>query len=388
MNLSGFLPINTIPVTLDFNQTTMHIYFDAKRYFYNPTGLGNYSRWLVNSYHQFYPEDKLFLCTPRLNKPIDFDTADEKKTIEYTNFLGLNRVFGLYHKIPGSSIFHGLTNEMPYFPKASKVATVVTVHDIIFKLRPEGYKWADRMIYHLKTQYAIRRADRIICMSQMTKNDLIEHYGADEAKLEVVYQNCLPFYYSEPSTAEWSDWRQTYNPPMDFILSVGTFNERKNHKSIIDAYSLIPLCDRITTYLIGSGPLKDELLQRIESRGLSSWIKILSNVTLPQLRCFYKAANLAIYPSLYEGYGLPVLESLACGTVVIVHKACATVEAGGRSVSQVDCTSPEQLAVEIVELQKNKFLKSKYLEEFVFHLEELRIDKLMKQMNNIYSNIL
>jgi len=70
----------------------MHIFFDAKRYFYNTTGLGNYSRWLINSYHHFYPEDKLFLCTPRLNKHKDFDTADEKKTIEYNNFLGLNRV--------------------------------------------------------------------------------------------------------------------------------------------------------------------------------------------------------------------------------------------------------------------------------------------------------
>jgi hypothetical protein len=115
----------------------LEIFFDAKRLFYNSTGLGNYARWLIKSYHEHHPEDSINLLKPGYKfSPwqVEFELNGIKR-IEYPNPLGIKRIFGLGEYIPPGKIFHGLSGEIPYFKNKRAIKALVTIHDVIFHNR-------------------------------------------------------------------------------------------------------------------------------------------------------------------------------------------------------------------------------------------------------------
>jgi len=172
----------------------MKIGFDAKRAFYNKSGLGNYSRSTIELLTKYYPSHEYVLYTPSTEDAIKFNIPEKVKTFEPIRFF--NKVFKSYwrtfqisnriseHKL---DVYHGLSGELPN--KAHKKANtklIVTIHDLIFLRFPELYKPIDRKFYYQKAKYACEIADRIIAISEQTKSDIIQFLGVEESKIDVV----------------------------------------------------------------------------------------------------------------------------------------------------------------------------------------------------------
>lgn len=319
----------------------MRIGFDAKRAFFNKSGLGNYSRDLIRSLLRYYPENEYHLYTP-----------SDKGSISFMDFSGINistpvRATGKFiqsywrsMKLTGRlekdniNVYHGLSNELPKNIQHSKVKSVVTIHDLIFLRHPEWYNAIDRVIYKTKFKHSCRIADRIIAISEQTKRDIIEFYGIEAQKIDVVYQSCNDLFKIAYPDAHKESIRKKYNLPDRYLLYVGTIEPRKNLLNIVKAIT----DGRIDIPLVVIGR-KTKYFNRINHFIKSENIKgiyFMDEIRIEDLPAIYQLADLFIYPSVFEGFGIPIIEALYSRVPVITSKGGCFSEAGGPSTVYVD----------------------------------------------------
>lgn len=307
----------------------MKIGFDAKRFFFNHSGLGNYSRMLIESLFKYFPENEYVLYSDRL------DTLDHAHP-EALRILKLyvdNRSDGsdLYTLVmvdapkwwrtwgmgkraaqDGVEVFHGLSNELPWDLPAS-VAGVCTIHDVIFKEFPAYYSWIDRLIYDFKTKKAIQKASRLIITSQATQSQVEKYYPNAKGRSVVVYQAVDPAFYGDGHVQRS---RETNAP---YFVYQSSFTQRKNHAVLVDAFALIQHQTDWNLTLIGlNGPNLEPLKRQIEKLGLGNRITCLVDQSRQEMiDCVTGAAGF-VYPSLNEGFGIPLAEALAAGLPMAV----------------------------------------------------------------------
>ena len=307
----------------------MKIGFDAKRFFFNHSGLGNYSRMLIESLFKYFPENEYVLYSDRL------DTLDHAHP-EAVRILKLyvdNRSDGsdLYTLVmvdapkwwrtwgmgkraaqDGVEVFHGLSNELPWDLPAS-VAGVCTIHDVIFKEFPSYYPWIDRLIYDFKTKKATQNASRLIMTSQATQSQVEKYYPNAKGRSVVVYQAVDPAFYVNDSVG---GVKEVHTP---YFVYQSSFTQRKNHAVLVDAFALIQHQTDWNLTLIGLyGPTLEPLKRQIEKLGLSNRITCLVDQSLQEMiDCVTGAAGF-VYPSLNEGFGIPLAEALAAGLPMAV----------------------------------------------------------------------
>ena len=205
-------------------------------------------------------------------------------------------------------IFHGLSQELPVGIEKTGAKSVVTMHDAIFVRYPELYDPFYRTIFTRKNRYSCKVADRIIAISEQTKSDVIEFFGADESKIDIVYQGCNNIFRQPVSNEQVDAVKKKYNLPNDFIVTVGAIEKRKNQGIILDALHQ----GRIDIPLViigGKTKYSDEITQKTNEYSLEQQIVVLNNVSTEDLPAIYHAALCMIYPSLFEGFGIPILES-------------------------------------------------------------------------------
>src|SRR5829696_3916129 len=176
----------------------MNIGFDAKRAYHNGTGLGHYSRTLIRSLAEYFPQHQYFLFNP---KPTDLFHLNGKNIHEVLPSKLLHKTLSSVWRSTWIKndlekneidIYHGLSNEIPFDIQKSGLRSVVTIHDIIFEHYPEQYSRIDVEIYKRKFRYSCEHADKIIAISEQTKKDIIEFYKTREEKITVCYQSCNP----------------------------------------------------------------------------------------------------------------------------------------------------------------------------------------------------
>ena len=319
----------------------MRIGFDAKRLYNNFTGLGNHSRTTIDILTAEYPENAYYLYTPKLRlNPVTSPYLQKTgcHTVQPQGLLrgGLWRTVGLPAdlKRDGIELFHGLSNELPLGIRRTGIPSVVTIHDVAFRTFTDMYHWADRQIYDLKWRYAVRQADRIIAISQCTKRDIIRFYDIDEQKIDVVYQPVTPRYYSPIP--------RTDAPP--YMLYVGAVNSRKNLLGIVKAMELLPSDLDLPLYIVGNGhEYKREVQSYIAAHGIQSRFRWLGGLSHEELHQLYTDALLFVYPSFYEGFGLPVVEAMLSGCPVVTSDRSSLPEAGGPYSLKANPESPEDI---------------------------------------------
>ena len=340
----------------------MRIAFDAKRIFNNQTGLGNYGRTLVDNLRQYYPNEAYLLCTPRLPGSPNKYTTQFKTITPSTSFKHIWRSYSIRKDLEkeGVDLYHGLSNEIPFWLKSTK--TVVTIHDVIFKTLPNTYPQIDRWLYEEKTRYAVKYATTIIAISEHTKQDLIKYYGVEPERIKVVYQPCQPIFYESERFDYLVDFKETpilSQLPSEYILSVGSIIERKNLLNIVKAIWQIPDNERLPLVVIGNGKAyKKRIQEYIKSHQLEKWVYWLDNLTsVAILKQLYQQAALMIYPSFSEGFGLPVVEAMLCGTPVITSNISSLPEAGGQYARLVNPAAVSELRDAIQEILKDCTLR-------------------------------
>ncbi len=333
----------------------MNIGFDAKRVFHNATGLGNYARDVLRILHRHRPEHVYYAYTPRPG-PLPFEIAGDRfhvrgpRTLLGRVFPALWRARGIVADLraDGIRLFHGLSAELPLGIESSGVASVVTIHDLIFERFPELYPSLDRRIYGLKARSAVERADVVVAISEQTRRDLVELYGVPEARVRVVYQTCHEAFRSPVPEERLREVAARWSLPPVFVLAVGTIERRKNLLLVLRALEKLP---GVTLVAVGrQTPYADELRAFAGAHGLAERVRLLSGVSTPELAAMYRLATVAVYPSLFEGFGIPIVEAIFSGTPVVTSIGGVFPEAGGPGSAYVDPGDPEALREVLADL--------------------------------------
>jgi len=366
----------------------MNIGYDGKRAANNLTGLGNYSRFVIESLALSYPENKYFIYTPKVKNKLKnlsiFSLANIFLTFP-TSSKFLWRAFGIKKQLLADEVdlFHGLSHEIPTGLRKTKIKSVVTIHDLIFLRRPNYYKFIDRKIYELKSRYACKNADRVIAISERTKQDIIEFYNIKEDKIDIVYQGCEEVFKTKASVDKIKEVKEKHQLPDQFILNVGTIEERKNLSLIIDALSIAN-----TTYplvVVGKAtPYLDKVKQSISKHQLKHRVFFLHNVTFEDLPAIYQSASLFVYPSFYEGFGIPIIEAINSGLPVIAANGSCLEEAGGPASIYISPDNAKELATAIDKTLEDGDLRKEMISKSLSYVQKFNNDFVAKEIMKCY----
>ncbi len=367
--------------------------FDAKRLFTNFTGLGNYSRTLVKNLAEFYPDNQYLLFTPKSNKNEETHLFFEYANIEViqpkTYFQQYWRSYSIKKdlKQKGIQVYHGLSHEIPVGISATKIKSVVTIHDLIFKHYPEQFSYFDRQLYDSKFKYACKNADAIIAISEHTKRDIIKFYDIPEEKIKVIYQTCHDRYKRPLDETELEAIKNEYKLPEMFLLYVGSIIPRKNLGGIIEAMRLLPKDLQIPLVVIGNGKkYKQQVLYQIKQAGLERLI-LFPRIRFEELPALYQLADVFLYPSYYEGFGIPIIEAQYAQTPVITSNRSALPEAAGEGAYYAEPDQPESIAAGIVKILTDESFTHHLIEKSTEHVERFDSHLLTSQLMNLYESL-
>lgn len=374
----------------------MRIGFDAKRLYNNFTGLGNYSRTLLTNLQRAYPEDNYYLYTPKIRETPE--TNDFLQNPGYHTVLPARGMKSYWRacsvkqnlKKDGIELYHGLSHEIPLNIQKTGIKSVVTIHDIIYKTYPDMFPAIDRCFYDLKFRYSCKHADKVIAISESTKRDIIHYFGTPEEKIEVIYQAINPIFYKLQEKEQTEQIIRQHNIPADFLLYVGAINSRKNLLSILKAYEFLPKDLQLPLVIIGNGgQYKTEVLKYAETHQLSHLIILINNLSDTRtLQAFYQNASIFIYPSFYEGFGLPVTEALLSRTPVITSGISSLPEAGGQAAWYADPGSPEEIATGIKAILTDSAKREAMKEEgYQYAHRQFAPELLTSQVHRLYHSL-
>jgi Glycosyltransferase len=370
----------------------MRIGYDAKRLFCNHRGLGNYSRDLIRILNQYYPENQYDLYTPKIK--INFPVNPENTRIIQPEGIykllpsSIWRTIGLSSEIKRfeDDIFHGLSQELPIGIEKLPVKKIITFHDAIFIHYPELYASSYRRIFTAKNMRSCQIADRIIAISEQSKRDAIEFFHADPAKVEVVYQGCNNIFRQTVSVLEKEQVKSKYNLPADYMLFVGAIEPRKNIATILRALSQ----EKIDAPLVVVGRQTNytqELKKLAEELKISTQILFLHHVETIDLPAMYQLSSLFIYPSVFEGFGIPILEALCSNTPVITSTGSCFEETGGPDSCYINPLSADELGYSIRKIRYNDELKDRMTKAGLLFSERFTDDRIAKNLMQIYQTV-
>ena len=309
----------------------MIVGIDAKRIVRNGTGLGSYGRTLVNDLIRLGDSDLQL----RLYAPDEGRDDLRSQMIEGTEFCypkgkpsGLRKAWwrsrGIVKDLlnDGVQVFHGLSGELPIGLRKAGIRGIVTIHDLIFMRHPEYYHWIDTKIYEWKFRQTLREADHIIAISERTRQDILELGGQQYAdRISVIYQSFAPRFSAEVSAERKAEVREHYKLPQRFVLNVGTIERRKNLAVAVEAVDLLPQ----DIHLVAVG----RQTKYVSELPHSERLHLLSGVPDQDLAVIYSLAEVFVYPSRYEGFGIPIIEAIAAGLPVVACTGSCLEEAGG-----------------------------------------------------------
>ena len=369
----------------------MIIGIEAKRLFHNFSGLGNYSRNTVNLLSKFYPDNKYVLFAPILTDL--YKTPENVQVITpQANISRRLRPYWRLYKVSGLlkpnkiDIYHGLSNVLPFGLKKSGVPSVLTIHDLIFLRFPAFYKKIDRMLYRFFTIRSCHRATKILAISQQTKTDLIDLLGIDAGKIEVVYQSCDKRYYEKVEEELKQAVRLKFNLPEKFILCVGTIEQRKNQLAILEGMVQEKL--DIPIVLVGKPTeYKKQLDEFIFESDIRKQLIFLHQTNSDELQAIYQMAEIMVYPSFFEGFGLPVLEAQASGCPVITSNISSLPEAGGDAALYVDPSNSQEIGLAIKKILTDNDLKNELIQKGYVHSRKFNDQAVAANLMKLYQSL-
>lgn len=370
----------------------MRIGFDAKRAFNNRTGLGNYSRFVLNSLRRFAPEHTYLAYTPKIKTGL----FDEFPTDNIRLPSSKNKLYGAWWRSYGIikslfkddiQIFHGLSNELPTGLQKAGIKSIVTIHDLIFLRYPDLYPAIDRFFYRQKFRKACEQADVIVAVSEQTKRDIIEFYGTSSEKIQVVYQDCHEAFHQplqEPKSSE--GLQKKYGITKPYVLCVGTIEARKNQLRLVQAFQAAQLANAQLVLVGGKTKFQQEIESFVVKNQLATKVRILNNVPFADLPALYHSARVFAYPSFFEGFGIPIVEALHSGVPVVAATGSCLEEAGGDGALYVNPNDTDELAKKLQLLWQDEGLRQQLSVNGQTHVKQFAAENIAKRLVTIYES--
>lgn len=374
----------------------MRIGYDAKRAFKNNSGLGNYSRMVITGVSQtLEPDGRVSLYTPGIKGPHEHYFDANSNVVSYLPaglwalFPSLWRSFGCRRAVvrEGVQIFHGLSHELPYgLPK--NIKCVVTMHDLIVIRYPQFFKPVDRWIHRLKFRHACRTADVVVAISIQTKRDLVDLLHVPEHKIKVIYQSCDPIFWNSELRNQNLEIRNKYNLPERYVISVGTVEERKNQATAVRALALLP--PEVHLVIVGRprGNYPQEVRRIASECGVEQRVIFLEKADFCDFPALYAGALASVYMSVFEGFGIPVLESLCCDCPVVTSNISSMPEAGGDAALYADPTDYQALAAHLRHLLDDPSFRQAQIEKGRTQKLMFAPQKVSQEMLALYRSLL
>jgi glycosyltransferase involved in cell wall biosynthesis len=274
-----------------------------------------------------------------------------------------------------------LSGELPLCPV--NAAQVVTIHDLIFLRYPKFYKPLDRFFYRKKAEHAVKNANKIIAISKQTADDIVAFFGTDRSKIEVVYQSCDPQFYTKATEEQKEAAIKKYNLPKRFIVAMGTVEERKNVANVVKALPKLP--GDVKLFCFGKWtPYAMHVNMLAEKLGVKDRVIMVHDADFSLIPAVYSLAECMVYVSLFEGFGIPVLEGITYGIPVVTSGGSSMLEAGGDSAIYVNPDSPSDIADKIEMVLSSPTLKHSMIERGYAHAKDFRNDKVAERVFAVY----
>ncbi|MDQ1300446.1 MAG: hypothetical protein QG637_364 [Chloroflexota bacterium] len=315
----------------------MKVCLDLSAAVHGRAGVGRYSQRLAealsaldsNEYSVFYNRPGDAQIAPPLDRLPRIPLAQGDKPWRARVALAHLAHWPQDRLLDGAELFHALDHVLPYL---ARTPAVFTLYDLTYRVQPATHNTLNRLYLTLLMPTFLRRAGAVIAISESTRRDAVRIYGLDAARVTVVYGGVDPGFCPAPSEAQ-AAIRQKYALPERFILSVGTIEPRKNLTVLLDAYHTLRQSDPELGLVIAGrrGWRSAAFFERLQTLGLAAVVRLLGPVPDADLPALYSAAAVFAYPSLYEGFGLPPLEALACGTPVVASSASSLPEVVGEA---------------------------------------------------------
>ena len=370
--------------------------FDAKRIVCNGTGLGSYARTLINDMIRCDAQKQLLLYTPYKGRDefrnqiiksplVNFIYPDGKKCKLSRDIWRSKGVVKQLVK-DNVQIYHGLSGEVPLGLRKSGIKGIVTIHDLIFLRHPEYYKFFDRKIYEWKFRKTLKETEYIIAISECTKRDILEFGDFDPDKIFVIYQSCNPRFGQEIHEQEMQDVINRYKLPSRFILCVGTIEERKNLMLAAKSLKLIP--DDIHLVAVGrQTKYAKKVIAEANRLGVSNRLHLLSGVTDNELNAIYKKAEVFVYPSRYEGFGIPIIEAIFSGLPVVACSGSCLEEAGGPDCIYVKPDDVDGMANAVMQMINNEDDRNERIMRSQEYVQKFRGTNVASQVFDLYEKL-
>lgn len=389
----------------------MKIGFDAKRAAQNRTGLGNYSRFVIRILSGLFPDKEYHLYIP---KPHRVPYLSEIPTLDrlslhfppqgmWSRLRSLWRVWGITRDIrhDGINLFHGLSNELPLNigtpgqrekrQGRGRCKYVVTIHDLIFIHTPQYYHWIDRQIYNFKFRRACRCADRVIAVSEYTKQEIMHYYQVPEEKIDVVYQGCDPVFAKDIEREKLEEVKGKYHLPDKFVLYVGSIEERKNLMLVARALANVVSKTAPDIHVVAVGrrtPYVDRLQSFLKDNGIAHLFHFHHQVPYEDLPSFYKLAATFAYPSRIEGFGIPLLEAITSGLPAIGCTGSCLEEAGGPDSIYVHPDDEQAMADAIISTCDDESLRQRMIAKGKEYALQFTDERLCRGLMDTYQKVM
>lgn len=379
----------------------MIIGFDAKRIVRNATGLGSYSRTLINSLAAADADTRFILYAPdeghddlrqQIAEQPNVTFHIPQSTFHNIPLLGglrgaLWRSHGIVKDLKRDhvNLFHGLSGELPRGLQHAGIPGLVTIHDLIFLRHPEYYNPIDVFLYRRKFHATLREAQRIVAISQCTKRDILAFSNFPEDRIDVIYQSCGTRFRQTATDDERVRVRSLYQLPEQFILSVGTIEPRKNALLAVEAL-LQPSLSDIHLVLVGrqTSYVRKQVLPFAERNGLSGRIHLLSGVPNHHLPAIYQQALCFVYPSRYEGFGIPIIEAIQSRLPVVAATGSCLEEAGGPDCLYVHPDDADALAQAVSRSLPGAEGREERIQRSLQYIQRFENNDIAQQMLTLY----
>jgi glycosyltransferase involved in cell wall biosynthesis len=354
------------------------------------TGVGHYTLELAQALARIAPEDRFELVSPlpSLHRP----ESPANLHITQARVGRLSRRFwwqvGLPRYIRRSQfrVFHGTNYNVPLLKSCP---TVVTIHDLSLLLWPQTHDQHLARRARWRLPIMVRRADAIIVPSESIKTEVCEHLGIDDSKITVIPEAPRSTFWPVP-VAETLAVRRRLNIGDDFILFVGTIEPRKNLLTLVRAFEVILRNNVAQTQLIlvgNEGWMTGDLHGYLGSAEVSERIRLVGYLADDDLRALYSSCRVFVYPSLYEGFGLPLLEAMACGAPVITSNVPAIRETIGDIAVLISPTDVNELAHSIMRVLENPAEREQRSTASKEHASKFSWEKAAAATLNVYRSL-
>jgi glycosyltransferase involved in cell wall biosynthesis len=365
----------------------MRIAINTLALYKTKVGMGRYIVELVNRVPKQDTKNKYLIYVSEKNRKF-FTCSEENITIKlvpkiFSSPIGKiiwEQLF-LLSSLQKNKIdlYHGLGFVLPLW-KRSKTKFLVTIADMTFFSHPQHHTFLKQVYFRFMIPRTLKNADKIITISKNTKNDILSHLNINAKKIENIYLAADSIFRPQKKEV-WKKIKEKYQIKNDYILFVGMLEPRKNIPGIIKAKDL-------TLVIVGKkGWLYEEIFALVKSLKIQDQVIFTGYVPDEDLPALYKGAKCFVYPSFYEGFGIPIIEAMACGCPVITSKNSSMEEIANAAAITIDPNQPEAIAEAIKTIINNDKEREKMKKLGILHAKKFTWDTMARETMQLYNTM-